>query len=223
MPSCRAHAGNGNARYHLLQELQSPAWCARSPWLWLYRLVDAPQAPVDSDAPLGILSITEHGDGSTASQWRQHMTPDLQDEAHLIQYWRSPTGDVETQTVYSRAWGDAIRAAIPQSGRTWDRHRQVWCFDAPYAETALELAAAFFTERIALDTPPTRARRPMTQHRAYATLHLLPSAPLAVAEASYAALCASGRTTEQQRALDEAIALIRHIQASDETPSLDTS
>ena len=33
------------------------------------------------------------------------MTSDLQDDAHSIWYWRSPTGDVETQTVYSRAWG----------------------------------------------------------------------------------------------------------------------
>ena len=47
--------------------------------------------------------------------------------------------------------------------------------------------------------------------------------PLAVAEASYAALHVSGLTTEQQRELDEAIALIRHIPASGETPSLDTS
>lgn len=88
---------------------------------------------------------------------------------------------------------------------------------------ALELAEAFFTERIALDAPPTHARRPMTKPRAYTTLHLLPSAPLAVAEASYAALHVSGLTTEQQRELDEAIALIRHIPVTEETPSLDTS
>lgn len=31
------------------------------------------------------------------------MIPDLTDEAHRIRYWRSPTGDVETQTVSSRA------------------------------------------------------------------------------------------------------------------------
>jgi hypothetical protein len=87
---------------------------------------------------------------------------------------------------------------------------------------ALELAEAFFTERIALDAPPTHARRPMTKPRAYTTLHLLDSAPLVV-EASYAALRVSGLTTEQQRALDEAIARIRHIPATEETPSLDTS
>ena len=150
------------------------------------------------------------------------MPTDLQDEAHRIQYWRSPTGDVETQTVYSRAWGDAIRAAIPQSARTWDPHRQVWRFDAQYAEVALELAEAFFTELVALDELPKRARRPMTEHRAYVTLHLLTSAPLVVAEASYVALCASPPTTKQQRELDEAIALIRLVQATPETPSPDT-
>lgn len=140
------------------------------------------------------------------------MPTDLKDEAHRVHYWRSPTGDIETQTVYSRAWGDAIRAAIPQSGRTWDRHRQVWRFDASSADVALALAAGFFTELIELDEPPKRARRPMTKPRAYATLHLLTSAPLAVAEASYAVLCASAPTTGRQRALDEAIALIRVVQ-----------
>lgn len=142
------------------------------------------------------------------------MSTDLKDEAHRIQYWRSPAGDVETQTVYSRAWGDAIRAAIPQSGRTWDRKRQVWCFDVQDAETALTLTKAFFTELIELDEQPKRARRPMTKPRAYATLHLLTSAPLAVTEASYAVLSTSAPTTGQQRELDEAIALIRRIQAT---------
>jgi hypothetical protein len=137
------------------------------------------------------------------------MTTDLRPEAHIARFWRSPEGDVEFQTCYSRRWGDAIRAAIPQPSRTWHRDRQVWRFEARYAELALDLAAQHFLECIALDVQPTHARRPMTEGRAYTTLFLLEIAPLAVAEASYAVLRAAARARAHQRELDDAIAMVR--------------
>jgi hypothetical protein len=92
---------------------------------------------------------------------------------------------------FSRPLVDALKADIPSSLRTYDPASKTWTIAAGCADYAVALLLAYYPNaEIPVQwkrTPPTvTAPRAGAEH--FQTLHLLPTAPVELIEASYRVL-----------------------------------
>jgi hypothetical protein len=103
---------------------------------------------------------------------------------------------VELVTPYRRAFVDALKGYIPAHFREWDPDSRTWTLIPPYDVTGMRLAREHFgtVEMLAPSTGGTDhrlydcLRRVQEEHPDYATLHLLPDAPVDVVKGAYRAL-----------------------------------
>ncbi len=93
-------------------------------------------------------------------------------------------GAIIFRVPFRRAWVDTVKRGVPSDHREWDPDLREWTVWPPYAETVLAFTRETFgyVREVNADTP----RSGGGDH--FALLHLLPTAPLAVIEASYRAL-----------------------------------
>jgi hypothetical protein len=119
-------------------------------------------------------------------------------------------GEAVLSFPYSAAMVAALKAAIPYRFRDWDPVGKTWTIDPAYVDVAMEMLLEHFVDA---ETPrrgrtrPTPAAPPAGNP--FAVLHLLPSAPREVIDASFRALAKSchpdaGGTDAAMRELTEA-------------------
>lgn len=85
---------------------------------------------------------------------------------------------------FRRLWVDTIKNTVPSDHREWDPDMKEWTIWPPYAAEALTFTRQAFG--YVRETNAETPGRGGGDH--FALLHLLPTAPLAVIEASYRAL-----------------------------------
>jgi hypothetical protein len=117
-------------------------------------------------------------------------------------------GKLECSFPYSKYLVEQLKAHIPASHREWVPEHKVWIVDSVYATTALRLMRDTFGD-VRLDdqrfeyqepSPPPRTPRVDLD---FATLYILPDAPLCVIDAAYRALskqCHPDRVPAPERA-----------------------
>jgi hypothetical protein len=83
-----------------------------------------------------------------------------------------------------------LKAAIPYRFREWDPARKVWTIESAYADLAIEILLRHFptAETPRHSRPQANTQTRPTDNDPFATLHLLPSAPVEVVKAAYRAL-----------------------------------
>ncbi len=135
----------------------------------------------------------------------------------VIAILRERGGAIELKMRYHQGAVQCLKQSIPPAARRWDPQRKAWYIDPrfePHLVEALEAAGL----EVRWATPEGGARE-----QPWATLFLLPGAPLAVAEAAYRALALMfhpdrqpperrARAAEVMRKLNEAISQIRSLE-----------
>lgn len=124
-------------------------------------------------------------------------------------------GSVELRFPYDPAFIESLKASVSSSFRTWDPAEKVWRVRAGYAHAGVTLLRRTFPDAVIIETPGEATSRPdpiRSTDSLYATLHLLPSAPLVVIEAAYKALAREQHPdrlapSEQTRAHEQMVAL----------------
>lgn len=104
------------------------------------------------------------------------------------------------------------KQGVPYRFRSYNAEDDhAWTVFPPYAESALQMFFRHYIGAEEISDPPPRHERPQARDNsaAYAVLHLLPSAPRAVVDASYRALAKAnhpdlGGDPAVMRALTEA-------------------
>lgn len=112
---------------------------------------------------------------------------------------------------YKRLLVDLLKAEIPAYARTYDPEEKTWWVAAPYAQLATDLLRTCFPDaRIERPSSRQAASEPIRgTDRAFAVLHLLPSAPPALVDAAFRCLAKlhhpdRGGDVETMRRLNEA-------------------
>ncbi len=127
----------------------------------------------------------------------------------------------EVRFPFDRDVVEGIKQLVPAHSRRFDPDEKCWYVAPAFRDVVYELLADTFlevetdSERTSTYTPPTNT----TPATSYTVLHLLPSAPVEVAEAAYRTLSRlhhpdHGGDTAKMQALNEAIAIIRRRVAS---------
>ncbi len=119
---------------------------------------------------------------------------------------------LECEFPYNKFLIDQLKIHIPATGREWVPDRKVWIIDQPYANTALGLIRQISGEVTVEDhrstyqdpfpPPPPFTNDPKVDPD-FATLYILPDAPLCVIDAAYRALskqCHPDRVPAPERA-----------------------
>jgi len=144
----------------------------------------------------------------------------------------APDGAVYLESSY-RDWQpviDAFKRVIPFDGRTWDGEMKKWVIRALYVSELLTFlsqhGAQVQDDRQPVQEILPRAPMPDDLRAAFVILHLAPSAPLCVAEASYKALARYyhpdvGGRPEDFHAVGDAIRVVRHYLNPQEDPDDD--
>jgi hypothetical protein len=131
----------------------------------------------------------------------------------------APDGGIYLEASY-RDWSpvlDHFKATIPSDGRGWDQTTKKWVVRALYIADLLTFLHGYKAQ-VQDDRQPAQdaPRLPMPEELrdAFTALHLAPSAPLCVAEASYRALSKyyhpdHGGVADDFHRVNDAIATVR--------------
>jgi hypothetical protein len=120
-------------------------------------------------------------------------------------------GGVELAFPYKRLLVDLLKNEIPAYARTYDPEEKTWWVAAPYAQLAVDLLKSCFSDA-RIERPSSRKPEPEPirgTDRAFAVLHLLPTAPPALVDAAFRCLAKlhqrdRGGDVETMKRLNEA-------------------
>jgi hypothetical protein len=94
--------------------------------------------------------------------------------------------EIWVKTPYDADFVESIKAEIPKEYRRWDSEEKVWAVSYLYEDDLIRLCKIYY-DGVVQYGRQTYATVPQSP-QAYATLHLLPSAPREVVMAAYRAL-----------------------------------
>ena len=131
------------------------------------------------------------------------------------------------ESPYHQGLIEQLKATIPLGSRSWDNDRKRWLVSALYVADLLtmlhDLGAQVLDDRIDAKAPVHVPAMPEDLAQAFTTLHLLPTAPLGVAEAVFKTWARHfhpdvGGDPALFRAANDAIQTIRHYLDPKESP-----
>ncbi len=93
-------------------------------------------------------------------------------------------GSARLYTPFDPGFVEQLKARIPAALRRWDKADKSWVIEAAGIFRAVSLAEQYYDEVVDIPTTPPEPQRfrPVTP---YATLYLLPDAPLGLVETAY--------------------------------------
>ncbi|MDP9357642.1 MAG: J domain-containing protein [Chloroflexota bacterium] len=99
-----------------------------------------------------------------------------------------PNNTLRLQFPYHRGLVEALKIHIPPHGREYDPLTKAWTVALAWAGVAIQLLRGVYPDAAVIGEPGASPAPIRSTDPAYATLHLLPTAPPSVIEAAYRAL-----------------------------------
>lgn len=107
---------------------------------------------------------------------RQRTTPEM----HL-----NGDGSASFRVAYDPAWVASVKAMVPAHAREWDAVEKIWFVDEPFVEAVVRLTRRIFGS---CSCPGASQNSHGEASDPWQTLHLRPTAPVELIEASYRVL-----------------------------------